>query len=101
MVVPKRAAMLLDRLMVALHHALERGEGEDGGGRPINKVYRDAKYGGRPVTNGMVKQHGQQQQQQQPSKTEQLMKSYYAGKLSMLMFMSLNGGQYPLEPKFD
>ncbi|XP_065090347.1 uncharacterized protein AstCC isoform X2 [Ochlerotatus camptorhynchus] len=78
MVVPKRAAMLLDRLMVALHHALERGEGEDGGGRPINKVYRDAKYGGRPVTNGMVKQNGQQQQQQQPSKTEQLMKSYYA-----------------------
>ncbi|XP_019560842.3 uncharacterized protein LOC109429386 isoform X2 [Aedes albopictus] len=81
MVVPKRAAMLLDRLMVALHHALERGEGEDGTGRPINKVYRDAKYGGRPVTNGMVKQqnhHPQLQQQQPPSKTEQLMKSYYA-----------------------
>ncbi|XP_021701105.1 uncharacterized protein LOC110676661 isoform X2 [Aedes aegypti] len=77
MVVPKRAAMLLDRLMVALHHALERGEGEDGSGRPINKVYRDAKYGGRPVTNGMVKQH-HPQLQPQPSKTEQLMKSYYA-----------------------
>ncbi|XP_055638081.1 uncharacterized protein LOC129776451 [Toxorhynchites rutilus septentrionalis] len=78
MVVPKRAAMLLDRLMVALHHALEKGEGEDGGGRPINKVYRDTKYGGRPVTNGMVKQQQPPQQQQQPSKTEQLMKSYYA-----------------------
>lgn len=93
--------MLLDRLMVALHHALERGEGEDGSGRPINKVYRDAKYGGRPVTNGMVKQH-HPQLQPQPSKTEQLMKSYYAGKLSMLMFMSLKTMvRHPLEPKFD
>ncbi|XP_062551386.1 uncharacterized protein LOC134216534 isoform X2 [Armigeres subalbatus] len=74
MVVPKRAAMLLDRLMVALHHALERDGGEGDNGRPINKVYRDSKYGGRPVTNGMVKLR---QNQQQPSKTEQLMKSYY------------------------
>lgn len=75
MVVPKRAAMLLDRLMVALHHALEKGEGEEGAGRPINKVYRDAKYGGRPVTTGMVKQH---HLPHQASKTEQLMKTYYA-----------------------
>ncbi|XP_058815473.1 uncharacterized protein LOC131678984 isoform X2 [Topomyia yanbarensis] len=77
MVVPKRAAMLLDRLMVALHHALEKDGGEDGGGRPINKVYRDAKYGGRPVTTGMVKQQSQPPPPSLPGKTEQLMKSYY------------------------
>ena len=51
MVVPKRAAMLLDRLMVALHHALEKGDGEDGGGRPINKVYRDGRYTGKPTVS--------------------------------------------------
>ncbi|XP_058451384.1 uncharacterized protein LOC131430415 isoform X2 [Malaya genurostris] len=80
MIVPKRAAMLLDRLMVALHHALEKGEGQDGSGRPINKVYRDAKYGGRPVTTGMVKQHQSPPLTPPllPGKTEQLMKSYYA-----------------------
>lgn len=77
MVVPKRAAMLLDRLMVALHHALEKGEGDEGTGRPINKVYRDAKYGGHPVATGMVKQH---HLPPAASKTEQLMKNYYAGK---------------------
>ncbi|XP_053696020.1 uncharacterized protein LOC128743455 [Sabethes cyaneus] len=77
MVVPKRAAMLLDRLMVALHHALEKGEGDEGTGRPINKVYRDAKYGGRPVTNGMVRQQPAPPSLP-PGKTEQLMKSYYA-----------------------
>ncbi|XP_039445251.1 uncharacterized protein LOC120424963 isoform X1 [Culex pipiens pallens] len=75
MVVPKRAAMLLDRLMVALHHALEKGEGDEGTGRPINKVYRDAKYGGHPVATGMVKQH---HLPPAASKTEQLMKNYYA-----------------------
>ncbi|XP_055596714.1 uncharacterized protein LOC129746841 isoform X3 [Uranotaenia lowii] len=78
MVVPKRAAMLLDRLMVALHHALEKGEGEDGGSRPINKVYRDAKYGGRPVIAGMVKQQPALAASSGPNKAEQLMKSYYA-----------------------
>ena len=43
-VTPKRAAMLLDRIMVALHHALE--DSEDGQGRKINDVYRDAHYYG-------------------------------------------------------
>lgn len=43
-VTPKRAAMLLDRIMVALHHALE--DTEDGTGRKINDVYRDGgRYG--------------------------------------------------------
>lgn len=41
MVVPKRAAMLLDRLMVALHHALED---EEGNPRKINEVYRDGSF---------------------------------------------------------
>ncbi|XP_063697729.1 uncharacterized protein LOC134828677 [Culicoides brevitarsis] len=41
MVVSKRAAMLLDRLMVALHHALED---EDGNPRKINEVYRDGSF---------------------------------------------------------
>jgi hypothetical protein len=36
--VPKRAALLLDRLMVALHHALED---DDNGGRKLNQVYRE------------------------------------------------------------
>uniref|UniRef100_A0A182FMZ2 Allatostatin CC n=1 Tax=Anopheles albimanus TaxID=7167 RepID=A0A182FMZ2_ANOAL len=73
MVVPKRAAMLLDRLMVALHHALEKGDGEDGGARPINKVYRDGRYAGKPtvaLTPAKIPPSA--------SKTEQLMKSYYA-----------------------
>lgn len=46
MVVPKRAAMLLDRLMVALHHALEDGDKEGvqrisdlyAGSRSANKI---------------------------------------------------------------
>lgn len=38
MIVPKRAALLLDRLMVALHHALEDGDQE--GVRRINDLYR-------------------------------------------------------------
>lgn len=41
---PKRAALLLDRIMVALHHALE--DSEDGKGRKINDVYRDGHYFG-------------------------------------------------------
>ncbi|XP_040170312.1 uncharacterized protein LOC120904416 isoform X2 [Anopheles arabiensis] len=73
MVVPKRAAMLLDRLMVALHHALEKGDGEDGGGRPINKVYRDGRYTGKPTVSLVPAKLPPP-----PSKTEQLMKSYYA-----------------------
>lgn len=44
--------MLLDRIMVALHHALE--DSEDGQGRKINDVYRDAHYYG-PKTD---KTHG-------------------------------------------
>uniref|UniRef100_A0A182NPW5 Allatostatin CC n=1 Tax=Anopheles dirus TaxID=7168 RepID=A0A182NPW5_9DIPT len=74
MVVPKRAAMLLDRLMVALHHALEKGDGEDGSGRPINKVYRDGRYSGKPT----VSLAPAKIPPPPPSKTEQLMKSYYA-----------------------
>lgn len=41
LIVSKRAAMLLDRLMVALHHALED---EDGNPRKINEVYRDGSF---------------------------------------------------------
>lgn len=48
MIVPKRAALLLDRLMVALHHALEDGDQE--GVRRISDMYR----------------YSRQQQQQQP-----------------------------------
>lgn len=44
-VTPKRAAMLLDRIMVALHHALE-DEDAKGNGRKINDVYRDGHYYG-------------------------------------------------------
>uniref|UniRef100_A0A182IS40 Allatostatin CC n=1 Tax=Anopheles atroparvus TaxID=41427 RepID=A0A182IS40_ANOAO len=81
MVVPKRAAMLLDRLMVALHHALEKGDGEDGAGRPINKVYRDGRYSGKP-TVALISAKNQPPPPPPPplppSKTEQLMKSYYA-----------------------
>lgn len=49
---PKRAAMLLDRIMVALHHALE--DSEDGKGRKINDVYRDGHYYGTPATKSHV-----------------------------------------------
>lgn len=42
MVVPKRAAMLLDRIMVALHHALEDGDKE--GVQRINDVYKDSRH---------------------------------------------------------
>lgn len=42
MVVPKRAAILLDRLMVALHHALEDGDQE--GVRKINQLYKDSRH---------------------------------------------------------
>lgn len=41
MIVPKRAAILLDRIMVALHHALEDGDQE--GVRRINELYKDSK----------------------------------------------------------
>lgn len=41
MVVPKRAALLLDRIMVALHHALEDDEK---GSKRINDVYREGRY---------------------------------------------------------
>ena len=67
-VVPKRAALLLDRLMVALHHALEDDTAGDGGGRKINKVYKDSKY------LGSIKAP--------PTRTE-LMKTYYTGILDI------------------
>lgn len=41
MIVPKRAAILLDRIMVALHHALEDGDQE--GVRRINDLYKDSR----------------------------------------------------------
>lgn len=44
MIVPKRAAMLLDRLLVALHHALEDGDEE--GMRRINDLYKDSRHTG-------------------------------------------------------
>lgn len=39
MIVPKRAAILLDRIMVALHHALEDNDQE--GVRRINELYKE------------------------------------------------------------
>lgn len=42
MVVPKRAAMLLDRIMVALHHALEDGDTE--GVQRISDLYKDSRH---------------------------------------------------------
>lgn len=41
MVVPKRAAMLLDRIIVALHHALEDGDKE--GVRKISELYKSSR----------------------------------------------------------
>lgn len=43
MVVPKRAAMLLDRIMVALHHALEDNDKE--GVQRIADVYKSSRHG--------------------------------------------------------
>lgn len=54
MVVPKRAALLLDRLMVALHHALE----ERNGHRRISDLYSTNKNnqdGGEKVPTFILK----------------------------------------------
>ncbi|XP_037042230.1 uncharacterized protein LOC119078675 isoform X2 [Bradysia coprophila] len=40
LVVPKRAAILLDRIMVALHHALEDGDQKEI--RKISELYKDS-----------------------------------------------------------
>uniref|UniRef100_A0A336M9M6 CSON011912 protein n=1 Tax=Culicoides sonorensis TaxID=179676 RepID=A0A336M9M6_CULSO len=59
LVVPKRAAMLLDRLMVALHHALE----DDGGSpRKINEVYRDGSFYATTQTMGNQQEKGKLRQ---------------------------------------
>lgn len=51
MIVPKRAAMLLDRIMVALHHALEDDEK---GSKKITDIYKDGRfYNGKIDTNKM------------------------------------------------
>lgn len=51
LVVPKRAAILLDRIMVALHHALEDGDQE--GARRINQLYKESRHtGGRNTKIG-------------------------------------------------
>lgn len=42
MIVPKRAAILLDRIMVALHHALE--DDDKVGIRRISDMYKESKY---------------------------------------------------------
>lgn len=44
MVVPKRAAMLLDRIMVALHHALEDNDRE--GIQRIADIHKSSRHGG-------------------------------------------------------
>ncbi|XP_032584860.1 uncharacterized protein LOC6575588 isoform X2 [Drosophila mojavensis] len=59
MIVPKRAALLLDRLMVALHHALEN-ERE---GHRIGEFYANKNLG--PVKPSDYRNALQQQQQQQ------------------------------------
>lgn len=72
MIVPKRAALLLDRLMVALHHALEDGDQE--GVQRIGDYYKAkaAAEAGPPIPikpkQQAKQQQKQQQQQQQPSK---------------------------------
>lgn len=50
MVVPKRAAMLLDRIMVALHHALEDGDKE--GVKKISDLYQSSRQPSRNVHVG-------------------------------------------------
>lgn len=47
MVVPKRAALLLDRLMVALHHALEK---EHSGSTRLSDFYNKNNNGKPPST---------------------------------------------------
>lgn len=42
--VPKRAAILLDRIMVALHHALEDGDQKEI--RKISELYKDSRHTG-------------------------------------------------------
>lgn len=41
---PKRAAILLDRIMVALHHALEDGDQKEI--RKISELYKDSRHNG-------------------------------------------------------
>lgn len=47
MVVPKRAAMLLDRIMVALHHALEDNDRE--GIQRITDIHKSSRQSGNNV----------------------------------------------------
>lgn len=56
MVVPKRAAMLLDRIMVALHHALEDGDKE--GVQRISELYAGSRHANRNAH--LNKEHSQQ-----------------------------------------
>ncbi|KAJ6646951.1 hypothetical protein Bhyg_02168, partial [Pseudolycoriella hygida] len=44
LVVPKRAAILLDRIMVALHHALEDGDQKEI--KKISELYKDSRHNG-------------------------------------------------------
>lgn len=56
MVVPKRAAILLDRIMVALHHALEDGDKE--GVKKISDIYKGSRQPirNRHIVTNVVKQ---------------------------------------------
>lgn len=67
MVVPKRAAMLLDRIMVALHHALEDDDKE--GVQRISELYKDSRR----------MNQNQQQHQQQQLPTKEIIE-HYSGK---------------------
>lgn len=55
MVVPKRAAMLLDRIMVALHHALEDNDRE--GVQRITDLYKSSRQ---PINNARLEKESMQ-----------------------------------------
>lgn len=56
MVVPKRAALLLDRIMVALHHALEDNDAE--GIQRIANLHKSSRNAGKNLRyeKGMMQQ---------------------------------------------
>lgn len=56
MVVPKRAALLLDRIMVALHHALEDNDAE--GIQRIANLHKISRNSGKNMRyeNGLMQQ---------------------------------------------
>lgn len=71
LVFPKRAAMLLDRLMVALHHALEDDDQTEI--KKINDLYRNGQFASQYKAQVAPKLH--------KGKTDSEAQSYYGYKL--------------------